>query len=179
MSARLTFPAYDVGAADILADGESVGFCLAEFWCWRAYLYPAAQDRRIRTGKCEEVTAGTLRDLRRLLRERVDGEGPWWAPLVDEPPRLVERRHTYRHHRPLNLSRVDDPRPENLRDADQRRLRHHERHRLGLHVHRRSQSSAPREQAKFLSAAAKAGPMNFADALPTASRNGSLVMRQP
>jgi hypothetical protein len=76
---RLTFPAYDQGAADILADGRHVGIALAEFKGWRAYLYPAAQDRRIRLGQCEEVTAGTLRELRRLLRERADGDGPWWA----------------------------------------------------------------------------------------------------
>jgi hypothetical protein len=79
VTARLAFPAYDTGAADILADGRHVGIALAEFKGWRAYLYPAPQDRRIRTGKCEEATAGTLRDLRLLLRERIAGEGPWWT----------------------------------------------------------------------------------------------------
>jgi hypothetical protein len=77
---RLTFPAYDVGAADILAGGKSVGFCLDEGGIWRAYLYPAAQERRApRPGKCEEVTARTLADLRRELRERVEVKGRWWA----------------------------------------------------------------------------------------------------
>jgi hypothetical protein len=76
----LTFPAYDVGAADILADGKSVGFALAEFWNWRAYLYPAAQDRRMpRPDECEEVTAGTLGELREALRKRFADEGPWWS----------------------------------------------------------------------------------------------------
>ena len=78
--ARLTFPAYDVGAADILADGKSVGFCLGEYWNWRAYLYPAAQESRMpRPLKCEEVTAKTLAELRRALRERVELKGPWWT----------------------------------------------------------------------------------------------------
>lgn len=77
---RLTFPSYDVGAADILADGKSVGFCLGEFWCWRAYLYAVAQERRMpRPRKCEEVTARTLAELRRDLRERVELKGLWWA----------------------------------------------------------------------------------------------------
>jgi hypothetical protein len=71
---RLTFPPYDVGAADILAGGRSVGFCLDEGGGrWRAYLYPAAQDRRTpRPDNCEEVTARTLADLRRQLRERFE-----------------------------------------------------------------------------------------------------------
>jgi hypothetical protein len=84
---RLTFPSYETGAADILAGGLSVGFALDEGGGshgyarrWRAYLYPAAQDRRTpRPAKCEEVTAGTLGELRRLLRERIGREGPWWA----------------------------------------------------------------------------------------------------
>jgi hypothetical protein len=95
MTARLAFPAYGPGCAGILADGESVGFCLDEGGGaygyskrWRAYLYPAAQAKRTpRPAKCEEVTAGTLRDLRRLLRERVDGEGPWWT---DDPEKMRE-----------------------------------------------------------------------------------------
>lgn len=85
--ARLTFPAYDVGAAGILAGGRSVGFCLDEGGGsygyakrWRACLYPAAQDRRMpKQENCEEVTARTLADLRRQLRERVALKGPWWA----------------------------------------------------------------------------------------------------
>ena len=78
--ARLTFPSYDVGMADILWEGESVGFCLAEFWNWRAYLYPAVQESRApRPQDCEEVTARTLADLRRDLRERVALKGRWWV----------------------------------------------------------------------------------------------------
>jgi hypothetical protein len=84
---RLTFPAYGIGAADVLANGRSVGFCLDEGGGshgharrWRAYLYPAAQDRRMpRPEVCEEVTARTLGELRRDLRERVALKGPWWA----------------------------------------------------------------------------------------------------
>ena len=76
---RLTFPAYDIGAADILADGMHAGICLAEFYLWRAYLYPALAGSRIRVEVCEEVTAKRLGDLRRVLRERVELEGPWWT----------------------------------------------------------------------------------------------------
>jgi hypothetical protein len=76
---RLTFPLYDVGAADILADGKQVGICLDEGNRWRAYLYAAVQERRIRTGDCEEVTGRRLGDVRRLLRERVEAKGPWWT----------------------------------------------------------------------------------------------------
>jgi hypothetical protein len=77
---KLTFPSYDIGAADILASGRSVGFCLAEFWCWRAWLYATAQDRRTpRPSGCEEVTARTLGDLRWDLRERVELKGQWWT----------------------------------------------------------------------------------------------------
>jgi hypothetical protein len=76
---RLTFPSYDVGAADILANGRQVGICLDEGGGrWRAYLYSAIQERRIRTGDCEEVTGRTLGDLRRALRKRVAEKGPWW-----------------------------------------------------------------------------------------------------
>lgn len=76
---RLTFPSFDVGMADILADGKHVGLAIAEFWNWRAWLYPAAQDRRApRSAGCEEVTARTLGDLRRELRERVELKGAWW-----------------------------------------------------------------------------------------------------
>jgi len=84
---RLTFPAYDVGAADILAGGRTVGFCLDEGGGtrgharrWRAYLYPAAQGRRTpRPENCEEVTRRTLGDLRRELRQRVELKGRWWG----------------------------------------------------------------------------------------------------
>jgi hypothetical protein len=84
---RLTFPAYGPGAADILAGGRSVGFCLDEGGGshgyarrWRAYLYPAAQDRRMpKPDGCEEVTARTLAELRETLRERVETRGQWWT----------------------------------------------------------------------------------------------------
>jgi hypothetical protein len=71
---RLTFPAYDIGAADILT-----GIILAGFSCWRAYLYPALQDTRARLARdCEEVTGRTLGELREKLRKRVEVDGPWW-----------------------------------------------------------------------------------------------------
>lgn len=76
---RLTFPAYDIGGVNIMAGGKCVGFCLAEFWNWRAYLFPAATGRRDRPLDCEEVTGKTLRELREKLRERVEVDGPWWT----------------------------------------------------------------------------------------------------
>ena len=78
--ARITFPAYDVGAVDILSGGRHVGMALDEGGRWRAWLYAAAQDRRTpRPVDCEEVTARTLAELRRDLRERVELKGPWWS----------------------------------------------------------------------------------------------------
>jgi hypothetical protein len=76
--ARLTFPAYDAGSADILVNRKRAGVVLAEFSCWRAYLYPSLTDRRARLGGEEEVTAETLAELRKVLRKRVTDEGPWW-----------------------------------------------------------------------------------------------------
>lgn len=76
---RLTFPAYDIGGTDILAKGKRVGFTLAEFKGWRAYLFPEATDRRIRPEGCEEVTGESLGELRKFLRKRVADEGPWWT----------------------------------------------------------------------------------------------------
>jgi len=77
--ARLTFPSYDVGMADILWEGKSVGFCLAEFRNWRAYLYPAVQESRMpRPRECEEVTGRTLGELREELRKRAELKGWWW-----------------------------------------------------------------------------------------------------
>jgi hypothetical protein len=84
---RLTFPSYDIGAADILADGKSVGFCLDEGGGshgyskrWRAYLYPAPQASRTpRPVKCEEVTGRTLGELREELRRRAELKGAWWS----------------------------------------------------------------------------------------------------
>jgi hypothetical protein len=76
---RLTFPSYDRGAVDIMADGKCVGFALAEFWNWRAYLFPVSVDSRAgRPADCEEVATQVLADLRRVLRERVAERGPWW-----------------------------------------------------------------------------------------------------
>jgi hypothetical protein len=77
--ARITFPGYDIGAADITWKGKRVGFCLAEFYCWRAYLFTEATGKRTRPADCEEVTARTLTELRRVLRERVELKGPWWT----------------------------------------------------------------------------------------------------
>jgi hypothetical protein len=76
---RITFPSYDIGSADIMVTGKRAGICLAEFYCWRAYLYGTLTDRRSRTSECEEVTARTLGELRRVLRERVALKGPWWT----------------------------------------------------------------------------------------------------
>jgi len=77
---RLTFPLYDFGAADILANGKRAGICLDEGrGVWRAYLYPVLADRRVRADGCEELTARTLGELRRVLRERVELKGPWWT----------------------------------------------------------------------------------------------------
>jgi hypothetical protein len=45
----------------------------------RAYLFAEATGKPIRPADCEEVTAGTLGELRRVLRERVADEGPWWT----------------------------------------------------------------------------------------------------
>lgn len=77
---RITFPSYDQGSADIMAGRRQVGIALAEYENWRAYLYPVAQDRRMpRPEGCEEVTARTLGELRRELRERGALKGPWWT----------------------------------------------------------------------------------------------------
>lgn len=85
--AGLTFPSYDIGAADILWADRSVGFCLDEGGGsggyprrWRACLFPAVQERRMpKPEGCEEVTGRTLGDLRRELRERVELKGQWWT----------------------------------------------------------------------------------------------------
>lgn len=76
---RITFPGYDIGAADIMTEGKNAGICLDEGNLWRAYLYTSLTDRRIRLGGEEEVTAETLGELRRVLRKRVEDEGPWWS----------------------------------------------------------------------------------------------------
>lgn len=75
---RITFPSYDIGAADILVGGKRAGFCLAEFYCWRAYLFPALTEGHTRPEGCEEVTGRTLAELRRALRGRVELKGAWW-----------------------------------------------------------------------------------------------------
>jgi hypothetical protein len=76
---RLTFPSYDIGGTDIIAAEKRVGFTLANFKGWTAYLFPVATDRRVRPADCEEVTGRTLGELRRVLRERVELKGPWWT----------------------------------------------------------------------------------------------------
>jgi hypothetical protein len=45
---RLTFPPYDKGTVDIMAGGRRAGIAMDEGGRWRAYLYPALTDRRIR-----------------------------------------------------------------------------------------------------------------------------------
>ncbi len=75
---RLTVVSYDQGMADILVCGKRAGIVLAEYRTWCAYLYPALTDRRVRLGGEEEVTAETLRELRTILRERVELKGAWW-----------------------------------------------------------------------------------------------------
>jgi hypothetical protein len=76
----ITFPPYDTGTTDIRSGGKRVGIAVAEFGGhWRAYLFAEATGRRIREGGEEEVTAGSLAELRRVLRERVELKGPWWS----------------------------------------------------------------------------------------------------
>ena len=76
----ITFPPYDIGTTDILCRGKRVGIAVAEFGGhWRAYLFAEATGRRIREGGEEEVTARTLTELRRVLRERVELKGAWWT----------------------------------------------------------------------------------------------------
>jgi hypothetical protein len=79
---RLTFPAYDMGAARIIADGKrDVGHVLGEFTGWRAYLWPEADLRPFQRipDPMESVWCLTLREVRAVLRERVAEKGPWWA----------------------------------------------------------------------------------------------------
>jgi hypothetical protein len=75
---RLTLPSYDRGTTDVRSGGKRVGIAIAENTGWRAYLFAEATSRRIRVGGEEEVTAGSLAELRRVLRKRVADEGPWW-----------------------------------------------------------------------------------------------------
>jgi hypothetical protein len=75
----ITFPSYDIGSTDILVGGKRVGIAVAEFGGhWKAYLFAEATGRRIREGGEEEVTAGSLAELRMVLRKRVAAEGAWW-----------------------------------------------------------------------------------------------------
>ena len=75
---RLTFPGYDAGAARIMAGDLQVGTVLGEYWCWKAYLWPVADDF---TGQLsgEQATGKRLADVRDELRERVGLKGPWWT----------------------------------------------------------------------------------------------------
>ena len=74
---RLTVPAVEPGLCKIMADGKRTGFILAEFRGWRAVLFPVA-SALVRPAGSEEVTGKTLGDLRAVLRERVERDGPWW-----------------------------------------------------------------------------------------------------
>jgi hypothetical protein len=78
---RLTFPACDIGAAEIRADGKLVGRVLGEFHGWRAWLMTEADPGpgQFDPRQAETVWAPKLGDLRRVLRERVAEQGPWWA----------------------------------------------------------------------------------------------------
>jgi len=78
---RLTFPSYDIGAADILADGKRVGRALGEFYGWRAFLWTEADPKpgQFDSRKAETVWMPRLGDLRRVLRARVADQGPWWT----------------------------------------------------------------------------------------------------
>ena len=78
---RLTFPSYDIGAARIMAGDLQVGTVLGEYWNWRAYLWPVADDF---TGQLsgEQVTGKRLADVRAKLRAQVAEAGPWWSDLA-------------------------------------------------------------------------------------------------
>jgi hypothetical protein len=84
---RLTFPSYDIGAARIMAGDLQVGHVLGEYWCWRAWLWPIADDfGGALTG--EQVTGKNLSAVREKLRQRVADKGPWWV-LGDVTARLA------------------------------------------------------------------------------------------
>lgn len=79
---RLTFPVCDFGGARIIADGKhEVGRVLAEFYGWRAYLWPGADPAPggFNPHDTEAVWRPTLRDVRAVLRERVAEKGAWWS----------------------------------------------------------------------------------------------------
>jgi hypothetical protein len=75
---KLTVPSVDTGFAEIKADGALVGFATADFyWRWTAKLLTHAGERT--GGYADVVTAGSLRELRAALRERLAEKGPWWV----------------------------------------------------------------------------------------------------
>jgi hypothetical protein len=80
---QLTFPAYDVGAARIDADGRQVGHVLADdVRQWHARLWPRPDMRPFTMADLEAmetVICPTLREVRAVLRERVAEKGPWWT----------------------------------------------------------------------------------------------------
>lgn len=78
---RLTFPVYDMGGARIIADGKlEVGRVLAEFAGWRACLWTEADPvpGQFNPHDMETVWRLKLREIRWVLRERVELKGPWW-----------------------------------------------------------------------------------------------------
>ena len=75
---RLTFPSYDIGSARIMAGDLQVGHVLGEYWCWRAWLWPVADDFGF-PDSTEQVTGRRLADVREKLRERVELKGAWWS----------------------------------------------------------------------------------------------------
>lgn len=75
---KLTFPATDVGSADIMYGPTIVGHVLGTFHAWEAILWPVA-NRRPNPQNCEVVERPLLRDLRADLRRRLAEDGPWWS----------------------------------------------------------------------------------------------------
>lgn len=74
----LTFPATDIGSADIRYGDRTVGHVLGTFHAWEAVLWPVA-DQRPNPARCEVVERPLLRNLRAELRRRLDEDGPWWS----------------------------------------------------------------------------------------------------
>jgi hypothetical protein len=76
---KLTMPSYDPGACRIMVDGRKVGYALARFWDWEAFLWVEADQADPRAiVKDGHVTRRTLRSLRAELRRRLAEDGPWW-----------------------------------------------------------------------------------------------------
>ena len=70
---RLTFPSYDIGAAGIMAGDLQVGHVLGEYWCWRAWLWPVADE--FITGPSGEQVTGKGWLMSGAVRERFELKG--------------------------------------------------------------------------------------------------------